>query len=143
MFPNREDNAKPARIMQSVTAFDALLKSFDVSDFIDEIASADPPAFLKRCFAEGISAPALSFKRVQELAVCAMVLDSIVNGRAYDALALEPELIDDWRAHYAHDCARLRENAAAALRRARASLSPQQADAATELADLEHRLAAA
>ena len=141
MFPNREDNAKPARILQSVTAYDQLLKSYDVSDLLDEIASADPPAFLKRCFAEGISAPALSFRRVQELAVCAMVLDSIVDGRAY--AGLEPELIEDWRAHYAHDCARMRDNAAAALRRARTSLGPQDADAAAELAELERRIAPA
>ena len=121
-----------------MTPFVHLLKSFDVSDLLDEIASADPPAFLKRCFAEGIAAPTLSFKRVQELAVCAMVLDSIINERAYEAF--EPELIADWRAHYGHDAARLRDIAIAALRRARATLSPPDADAAAELGELERHL---
>ena len=127
--------------MHSVTAFEHVLKSFDVSDCLDEIASADPPAFLKRCFAEGVSAPSVSFARVQELAVCAMVLDSIINGRAYDVL--EPELISDWRQHYARDCVHLRDNAIAALRRARTSLRPQDADAAAELGELERHLTTA
>ena len=124
--------------MHSVTGFEHLLKSFDVSDLLDEIASADPPAFLKRCFAEGISAPTLSFARVQEIAVCAMVLDSIINERTYEVL--EPELIADWRVHYEHDAARLRDTASAALRRARAALGPQDADAAAELGELERHL---
>ena len=119
--------------------FEHLLNSYDVGDRIDEIASSDPPAYLKRCFAEGISASELSRTRIQELAVCGMVLDSILNDRAYDAV--EPELISDWRAHYALAAAHLKDTAVAALRRALDSLRPQDADAAAELEALEHRLA--
>ncbi len=122
-------------------AFDHLLKSYDVGDLLDEIASADPPAYLRRCFAEGISTPVLSFPRVQQLAVCAMVLDSILNGRDYETL--EPELIADWRAHYLQNCTHLKDAAVAALRRARDSLQPADAQASEELAELEHRLAPA
>ena len=81
-----------------MAGFEHLLKSYDVSDMLDDIASADPPAYLRRCFAEGCSAPSLSWARVQQLALCAMVLDSIINDRDYDVL--EPELIADWRVHY-------------------------------------------
>jgi len=124
--------------MDSVAAFEHLLKSLDVSDLLDEIASADPPAYLRRSFAEGCAAPSLSFARVQELALCAMVLDSIINERAYDVL--EPELISDWRLHYGRECARVRDTAVAALRRARASLRAQDPDAVAELDELERRL---
>ena len=80
-----------------MAGFEHLLKSYDVSDMLDDIASADPPSYLRRCFAEGCSTPSLSWPRVQQLALCAMVLDSIVNDRDYDVF--EPELIADWRAH--------------------------------------------
>ena len=68
-----------------------LLKSFDVGDEIDAIASSDPPAYLRRCFAEALSSPELSLARVQQLTVCGMVLDSILHDREYENL--EPELI--------------------------------------------------
>ena len=64
-----------------MAGFEHLIQSYDVGDLLDDIASADPPAYLRRCFAEGSSAPALSWPRVQQLAVCAMVLDAIVNDR--------------------------------------------------------------
>jgi hypothetical protein len=115
-----------------------LLKSYDVGDLLDEIASSDPPAYLRRCFAEGISAPALTLPRTQQLAVCGMVLDSILNDREYDGL--EPELIADWRAHYTANCVRMRETAVTALRRAVTHLQPLDADAAGELEQLEQRL---
>ena len=121
--------------------FEHLLKSYDVSDMLDEIASADPPAYLRRCFAEGYSAPHLSWTRVQQLALCAIVLDSIVDDRDYDIL--EPELVADWRAHYGHDWAHMKDAAAAALRRAFDSARAQDPDAAVELQELEHRLAPA
>jgi hypothetical protein len=124
-----------------MAGFDHLLKSYDVGDLLDEIASADPPAYLRRCFAEGISTPSLSFPRVQQLAVCAMVLDSILNGRDYETL--EPELIADWRAHYSQNCAHMKNTAVAALRRARATLQSADEEASAELAELEHRLAPA
>ncbi len=124
-----------------MAGFEHVLKSYDVGDQLDEIASSDPPAYLRRCFAEGISAPDLSLARMQQLTVCAMVLDSILNDRDYDRL--EPELMSDWRAHHAHVCAHIRETAVAALRRAVETLRPQDPDAAAELEDLEHRLAPA
>ena len=122
-----------------MAGFEHLLKSYDVGDLLDDIASSDPPAYLRRCFAEGISAPALSFVRVQQLAVCAMVLDSILNDRDYESL--EPELIADWRAHYGQKCASMKDTAVTALRRAVEQLHGQDADAAAELEELEHRLA--
>jgi hypothetical protein len=126
-----------------MASFEHLLKSYDVGDQLDDIASSDPPAYLRRCFAEGLSSPELSFVRVQQLSVCAMVLDSIVNDRDYEAF--EPELISDWRVHFAQACTRFKDTAVAALRRALDILRarPQDADAATELEELEHRLAAA
>ncbi len=126
-----------------MTSFEHLLKSYDVADQLDDIASSDPPAYLHRCFAEGISSPELSFPRVQQLSVCAMVLDSIVNDRDYEGF--EPELISDWRVHFAVACARFKETAIAALRRALDLLraQSQEADAAAELEELQHRLAAA
>jgi hypothetical protein len=124
-----------------MASFEHLLKSYDIGDQLDDIASADPPAYLRRCFAEGISAPELSFTRVQQITVCGMVLDSILNDRDYDVL--EPELMADWRAHYGHSCARLKDTAVAALRRALENLRSQNPDAATELEELEHRLAPA
>jgi len=124
-----------------MAGFEHLLKSYDVSDMLDDIASADPPAYLRRCFAEASSAPSLSWARVQQLALCAMVLDSIINDRDYDVL--EPELIADWRLHYGHDCAHVRGTAVLALRRALESLAPQDPDAAAELEELQRRLAPA
>ncbi len=124
-----------------MAGFEHLMESCDVGDLLDEIASADPPAYLRRCFAEGSSAPSLSFLRVQQLAVCAMVLDAILNARDYGSF--EPELIADWRAHYTQDFIRMKDAAVAALRRAREQLQPMDAAAAQELAELEHRLAPA
>ena len=124
-----------------MTGFEHLLKSYDVGDQLDDIASSDPPGYLRRCFAEGISSPELSFARVQQLSVCAMVLDSIVNDRDYESF--EPELMADWRIHYASACARLKETAVAALRRALEILRAKDADAASELEEIEHRLAPA
>ena len=51
-----------------MAAYEHLVKSYDVRDLLDDIASADPPAYLRRCFAEGYSAPSLSWSRVQQLA---------------------------------------------------------------------------
>jgi len=128
-----------ARIKDTMTGFEHLLDSCDVSDMLDEIASADPPAYLRRCFAEGCSTPSLSWPRVQQLALCAMVLDSLINDRDYDGL--EPELIADWRVHYGHACAQMKEVAVLALRRALDSPSAHEGDAAAELSELERRLA--
>jgi hypothetical protein len=124
-----------------MAAFEHLVKSYDVGDLLDDIASADPPAYLRRCFAEGCSAPALPWGRVQQLAVCAMVLDAIVNDREYEFF--EHELIADWRMHYAGACARLKGTAVQALRRVLEREHPQDPDAADELEDLARRLAAA
>jgi hypothetical protein len=124
-----------------MTGFEHLLKSYNVADQLDEIASSDPPAYLRRCFAEGISAPALSLARIQQLAVCGMVLDSILNDREYESI--EPELIADWRAHSAPAFARLKQSAAAALHRALETLRTEDRDAAGELETLELRLAPA
>jgi hypothetical protein len=126
--------------MDTMTGFEHLLQSCDVGDMLDAIASADPPAYLRRCFAEGCSSPTLSWPRIQELALCAMVLDSILNNRDYEGL--EPELISDWRVHFAHACSQMRTLALEALRRA-GDMPAVPADAAPEIAQLEHRLAAA
>ena len=124
-----------------MTGFEHVLKSFDVGDELDAIASSDPPAYLRRCFAEGISSPELSFARVQQITVCGMVLDSILNDRDYESM--EPELVADWRAHYGRRFAVLKDAAVAALRRALENVRTQDADAAAELEELEHRLAPA
>jgi len=124
-----------------MASFEHLLKSYDISDQLDDIASSDPPSYLHRCFAEGISTPELTFARVQQLSVCAMVLDSVINDRDYDVF--EPELIADWRVHFAQACAKFKDTAVAALRRAAETLRGGDADAAGELEDLEHRLAPA
>lgn len=123
-----------------MASFEHLLQSCDVGDMLDEIASADPPAYLRRCFAEGCSSSALSWPRIQELGLCAMVLDSIVNGRDYEGL--EPELVSDWRVHFSHACSQMRDIAVQALRRA-GEMPVVPGDAAPELAELEHRLAPA
>ena len=124
-----------------MAGFEHLLKSYDVGDELDAMASSDPPAYLRRCFAEAISAPTLSFARVQQLAVCGMVLDSILNDREYENL--EPELIADWRAHYAANCTRMKEVAGTALRHALQPLRSSNPEAADELSELERRLALA
>src|SRR3984885_5183758 len=129
-----------SRIMRSMAGFEHLIQSYDVGDLLDEIASADPPAYLRRCFAEGSSAPVLSWGRVQQLAVCAMVLDAIVNDRDYEFF--ERELIADWRIHYAGACAKLKATALQALRRVLDRDRPQDPDAAAELEELAGRLAA-
>jgi hypothetical protein len=120
--------------------YEHLVKSYDVSDLLDDIASADPPAYLRRCFAEGCSAPTLSWTRVQQLAICAMVLDAIVNGRDYEIF--EHELISDWRIHYAGSCAKLKDTAVQALRRALERNRPQDPDSAAELEQLASSLSA-
>jgi hypothetical protein len=127
--------------MYKMAGFEHLLDSFDVGDMLDEIASADPPAYLRRCFAEGCSAPSLSWTRVQQLALCAMVLDAVVNHRDY--AGLEPELIADWRLHYAQACGQMQALAILALRRAQETSMAHDPDAAAELSELEHRLAPA
>jgi hypothetical protein len=119
--------------------FEHLVESYDVGDLLDDIASADPPAYLRRCFAEGISAPALSWRRVQQLALCAMVLDAIVDARDYEYF--EHELIADWRIHYAKSCAKLKDTALQALRRVLVRDRPENPDAAAELENLVNRLA--
>ncbi len=105
---------------------------------LDEIASADPPAYLRRCFAEGSSAPSLTFARVQELALCAMVLDGILDEREYEGL--ETELLADWRAHHVHASVPLRALALTALNRAREALGAKEPEAAAELEELIKRL---
>jgi hypothetical protein len=124
-----------------MATYQHLVKSYDVGDLLDEIASADPPAYLRRCFAEGCSAPSLSWSRVQQLAVCAMVLDALVNGRDYELF--EHELISDWRIHHAGACAKLKGTALQALRRVLERERPQDPDAAAELEQLASSLAAA
>jgi hypothetical protein len=124
--------------MRSMADFGHLLQSYDVGDLLDEIASADPPAYLRRCFAEGSSAPVLSWVRVQQLAVCAMVLDAIVNDRDYEIL--ERELIADWRVHYARACMKIKDTALQALRHVLEHDRPADADAAAELETLANRL---
>ena len=122
-----------------MAGFEHLTQSYDVGDLLDEIASADPPAYLRRCFAEGSSSPVLSWARVQQLAVCAMILDAIVNDRDYEIL--ERELIADWRIHYARACSKIKVTALEALRRVLDKDRPADPDAAAELETLVNRLA--
>ena len=124
-----------------MAAYEHLVKSYDVGDLLDDIASADPPAYLRRCFAEGCSAPSLSWRRVQQLAVCAMVLDAIVSDREYEIF--EHELIADWRIHYASACAKLKDTAALALRRVVERDRPEDPDAVAELEQLARSLGSA
>jgi hypothetical protein len=125
--------------MLSMAGFEHLVQSYDVGDLLDDIASADPPAYLRRCFAEGSSAPSLSWPRVQQLAVCGMLLDAIVNGRDYELF--EHELIADWRVHYARACMKIKDTALQALRRVLERFRPTDAEAAAELETLIGRLA--
>jgi hypothetical protein len=122
-----------------MATYEHLLKGFDVSDLLDDIASADPPAYLRRCFAEGCSAPFLPWARVQQLAVCGMVLDAVVNNRDYEIF--EHEMISDWRIHYASACSKLKDVAVQALRRVLERERPQDSDAVTELEQLASSLA--
>jgi hypothetical protein len=126
--------------MEPMAAFEHLLKSYNVGDLLDEIASADPPAYLRRCFAEGCSSSTLSFGRVQQLALCAMVLDAVVNERRYEFF--EQELIADWRLHYASACVKLKETAVLALRRVLERERPQDPGATAELEQLVGNLSA-
>jgi hypothetical protein len=126
--------------MGRMATYEHLVKSYDVGDLLDDIASADPPAYLRRCFAEGYSASLLSWSRVQQLAVCAMVLDAVVNDRDYEFF--EHELIADWRIHYAGACGKLKDTAVQALRRVLERDGPEVSDAAAELEELAGRLAA-
>jgi hypothetical protein len=125
--------------MRSMAEFEHLVKAYDVGDLLDDVASADPPAYLRRCFAECRAADELSWPRVQQLAVCAMVLDAIVNDRDYDLF--EHELIADWRIHYAKTCGKMKDSAVQALRRVLEHDRPQDPDAAAELQSLADRLA--
>jgi hypothetical protein len=122
-----------------MAGFEHLVVSYDVGDLLDDIASADPPAYLHRCFAEGLSAPVLSWHRVQQLAVCAMVLDAIINDRDYEFF--EHELISDWRIHYAKAGAKMKDLGVQALHRVLERDRPKDADAAAELEVLADRLA--
>jgi hypothetical protein len=122
-----------------MAGFEHLVESYDVGDLLDDIGSADPPAYLRRCFAEGLSAPVLSWHRVQQLAVCAMVLDAIVNDRDYEFF--EHELIADWRIHYAKAGAKMKDLSVQALHRVLERDRPKDADAAAELEVLTNRLA--
>jgi hypothetical protein len=121
-------------------SYEHLIQSYDIADLLDDVASADPPAYLRRCFAEGNSAPSLSWHRVQQLAVCAMILDAIVNNRDYEIF--EHELISDWRIHYASACVKLKDIAVQALRRVLERERPQDPEAVTELERLASSLAA-
>jgi hypothetical protein len=123
-----------------MATFEHLVKSYNVSDLLDEIASADPPAYLRRCFAEGDSAAVLPWWRVQQLAVCAMVLDAIVDDRDYEFF--EHELIADWRIQHGGACAKLKAGAVQALHRVLERERPEDAEAAAELEELAGRLAA-
>jgi hypothetical protein len=127
--------------MVPMAAYEHLVKSYDIRDLLDEISSADPPAYLRRCFAEGCAAPSLSWSRVQQLAVCIMVLDAVVNDRDYEFF--EHELIADWRIHYASACAKLKDTALQALRRVLERDQPPDPAAAAELEHLAGTLAAA
>lgn len=124
--------------MQPMAGFEHLVKSYDVGELLDDIASADPPAYLRRCFAEGSAAPTLSWARIQQLAVCAMVLDALTNDRDYEFF--EHELIADWRVHYARACAKFKDTALQALHRVLEHNRPEDPQAVAELETLAGRL---
>jgi hypothetical protein len=121
-----------------MAGFEHLVESYDVGDLLDDIASADPPAYLRRCFAEGSSSSSLSWRRVQQLAVCAMVLDAIIHDRSYDFF--EHELIADWRIHYAKACLKMKDTALQALHRVLERDRPNDPEAVAELETLVNRL---
>jgi len=73
-----------------MAAYEHLLKSYDVGDLLDDIASADPPAYLRRCFAEAIPHPCCLGLGCSN-SRSAPCLDAIVNGRDYESF--EQELI--------------------------------------------------
>jgi hypothetical protein len=137
--------------MASVAAFEHLLESYDLGDLLDDIASADPPAYLRRCFAEGYAAAFLSWPRVQQLVACAMVVDAVADARDYPGF--EPELIADWRMQYAVSFAQFKVPAVQALRRARerdsvladaaAPVRTHKPEVTAELDELERRLGGA
>ncbi len=136
MFPHREDN-------EEVSDFADLIQNDATATLLDEIASADPPAYLHRCFAEGLAAPRLAPARIRELVVGAVLIDAVAGGLDYDGL--EPELIADWRAHYGAEFARLRPLAARALQVAlQAAVMPPElpAQSLPALHELAQRLAA-
>jgi hypothetical protein len=121
-----------------MAGFEHLIKSYDVRDLLDDIASADPPAYLRRCFAEGSSAPHLPWPRVQQLAVCAMVLDAVLNDRDYEFL--EHELISDWRVHYTLAFGKLQPLAQQALLRILEREKPEDSQILGELESLTRRV---
>jgi hypothetical protein len=121
-----------------MAGFEHLTKSYGVRDLLDDIASSDPPAYLRRCFAEGSSAPHLPWPRVQQLAVCAMVLDAVLNDRDYEFL--ERELISDWRVHYTLAFGKLKDLAQQALSRVLEREKPEDAETLDELESLLLRL---
>jgi hypothetical protein len=124
-----------------MAGFEHLIKSYDVRDLLDDIASSDPPAYLRRCLAEGCAAPHLPWPRVQQLAVCTMVLDAVLNDRDYEFL--ERELISDWRVHYTLAFGKLKELAQQALLRVLEREKPEDQDALGELESLTRRLMSA
>ncbi len=125
-----------------VPAFEQLLKSFAIADLLDEIAGANPPAFLRRCFAEGLSSPRLYDAYARQVVGCAIVLDAVVNEREYPGV--EPELIADWRSHYGRTLVALEPLAVQALRRAAEQDDALAAgDAGEEIQELQRRLGAA
>jgi hypothetical protein len=121
-----------------MASFEHLIKSYDVRDLLDDIASSDPPAYLRRCLAEGCAAPHLSWPRVQQLAVCAMVIDAVLDDRDYEFL--ERELIADWRVHYAAAFGKLKDLAQQALLRVLEREKPEDQDSLAELESLTRRL---
>jgi hypothetical protein len=135
MFAYGEDNG-------SVPAFAQLLKSVDLADLIDEIASANPPAYLRRCFAEGLSSPRLSDTHARQVVGCAVVLDAVVNEREY--AGFEPELIADWRVHYGKALVPLEALAVRALQRAADQDDAfAAADSGDDIKELQRRLGSA
>ncbi len=78
---------------------------------------------------------------MQQLAVCALVLDAVTHDRDYEFF--EHELIADWRIHYATACAKMKDTAVQALHRILERDRPQDSDAAVELEELVNRLTAA
>jgi len=134
MFAYGEDNA-------TMAAFEHLLNSLRLADLVDDIVSANPPAFLRRCFAEGLSSPRLTDAHAREVVGCAVVLDAVVNERDYPGV--EPELLSDWRVHYGKTLASLEPLAVQALQRAaEQDAAFSAADTDEEMKELQRRLGA-